>query len=338
MSKIFLTGMSAPHASPSANSKSLSFAGVINKVLTDAGHDVTWASPSVYMTTESLDKFDAVIVGVSPITSVTANRVYGALNVIGRLWGSPKLHLLVDAPNASQIDVSLRSVFTNPENLTKPFFSFRKEHSNVLADQDIKTFLLSVVGLLLSGEWGSTIYPKLPWKSFDSVKLTPNAKKNLVGISLDSHLITDVVSSTEKAIKWCVDNPNADWTKSVVATLTVPNAPMKWNKGSSDLEVAEQISRSIGALIAPSKKDGTWWSYRYIQSLNAGIPIATDWQESRIIGEAWSVLASSIDTMSPSKRDLIAAAQYESYVANILTKEESLATLEQVLKISRSVN
>jgi hypothetical protein len=82
--------MSAPQASSSANLKNLSFAGLINMALTDAGHEVVWASPSVYMTEETLNEFDAVVVGVSPITSMGANRVYGALNVIQTMWGSDK--------------------------------------------------------------------------------------------------------------------------------------------------------------------------------------------------------------------------------------------------------
>ena len=177
MSKVFLTGMSAPQASPSANQKSFTFAGLLNKVLTDAGHEVVWASPSVYMTEETLDKFDAIVVGISPLTSVGANRVYGALNVINKLKNSDKLTLFIDTPTPSQIEPSLKSVISNPETLTKSFFSYRKEYSNVVSDKDIFQSVLSGVHYLYNNEWTQTIYPKLPWKS--EIKILKNAKVNL---------------------------------------------------------------------------------------------------------------------------------------------------------------
>jgi rRNA maturation protein Rpf1 len=46
MSKILLTGMSAAQASRKANARTLSFAGVLEKSLTNAGHEVLWEVPS----------------------------------------------------------------------------------------------------------------------------------------------------------------------------------------------------------------------------------------------------------------------------------------------------
>jgi len=329
MSKVFLTGMSAPQASPSANQKSLSFAGVLNQVLTSSGHEVTWASPSVYMTKESLDKFDAVLVGVSPISSVGSNRVYGALSVINYLRDSNKLTLFVDAPNTSQIEPSLKSVTNNPENLTKTFFSYRKEYSNVIADKDLLNSVLSGVNYLYAQDWATTIYPQLPWKS--STRLPSNAKKNLVGINLDSHLISSTPIEADRRPKWVIDNLSTPWAKNTMATLSLPNSLMKWNKGWTDAQVLDQISRSIGAVVAPDKKDGTYWSYRYVQAMNTNTPVVTDWSESHALGDAWNILATNIDTMSQDKRDLIATAQREIYLANVPSKQKAVETLQQLI-------
>lgn len=329
MSKIFLTGMTAPQASPSANTKSLSFAGLLNKVLTVAGHEVTWASPSVYMTEDSLDKFDAILVGVAPISSVGANRVYGALSVINTLKNSSKLTLFVDSSNPSQIEPSLRAVISNPENLTKPFFSYRKEYSNVVADKDLFNSVLSGAKYLYEDEWTTTIYPALPWKS--SIKICSNAKQNLIGINLDSHIIEQSLSTFDRRPKWSVDNLSTKWAKSTTSTLVLPNSLMKWNKAWTDDQVFEQISRSIGAIISPDKKDGTYWSYRYAQAMNSKTPIITDWKESGSLGDAWNILATYIESMSQEKRDLIATAQREIYLANIPGKQSAVETLQQII-------
>lgn len=329
MSKVFLTGMSAPQASPSANQKSLSFAGVLNQVLTSAGHEVTWASPSVYMTKDSLDKFDSILVGVSPISSVGSNRVYGALSVINTLKDSDKLTLFVDAPNTSQIEPSLKSAISNPESLVKSFFSYRKEYSNVVADKELLNAVMSGANYLYTQDWVTTIYPQLPWKS--STKLPSNAKKNLVGINLDSHLIVGEPIDADRRPKWVIDNLSTPWAKNTMATLSLPNSLMKWNKGWTDSQVLEQISRSIGAVISPDKKDGTYWSYRYVQAMNTNTPVVTDWSESGVIGDAWNILATNIDTMSQDKRDLIATAQREIYLANIPSKQKAVETLQQLI-------
>jgi hypothetical protein len=326
MSKVFLTGMSAPQASSSSNKKSLTFAGVLDKVLTSAGHEVTWASPSVYMTKESLDKFDAVLVGISPLTSVGANRVYGALSVINALKDTDKLTLFVDTPTPSQIEVSLRAVITNPETLTKSFFSYRKEYSNVIADKDLLNSVLSGAKYLYENDWATTLYPKLPWKS--DIKLAPNAKTNLVGVNLDSHIILETDVESDRRPKWVIDNLTTTWAKSTTAALSLPNSLMKWNKGWTDEQVAEQILRSIGAIVSPDKRDGTYWSYRYIQAINSNTPVVTDWKESHLIGDAWNILATNIESMSQEKRDLVAMAQRESYVANIPSKQQAVEILQ----------
>lgn len=329
MSKVFLTGMSAPQASSSANQKSFTFAGLLNKVLTNAGHEVTWASPSVYMTQETLDKFDAILVGVAPLTSVGANRVYGALSVINALKNSDKLTLFIDTPNPSQIEPSLKSVISNPQSLTKPFFCYRKEYSNVVADKDLLNSVLSGANYLYNEDWAQTIYPKLPWKS--EIKIIKNAKANLIGINLDAHIIKDSDVKPSRAPKWTIDSLSNPWAVSTTSALVLPNSLMKWNKGCTDLQVEEQMCRSIGAIISPDKKDGTYWSYRYIQALNTKTPVITDWKESGALDQTWNILAASIESMSQEKRDLIAIAQRESYLANIPSKQNSVEILQKII-------
>ena len=108
MSKILITGMSASHASDKTNLRSLSFAGVIKLVLEQQGHEVVQVNPEVSWNLKDLEQYDSVLVGLSPITSLSANHVYGALSVIDVLLDSPKLRLFIDAPEPGKITARAR--------------------------------------------------------------------------------------------------------------------------------------------------------------------------------------------------------------------------------------
>jgi hypothetical protein len=179
------------------------------------------------------------------------------------------------------------------------------------------------------------MFASLPWKHVDSVKMAPNAKRSLVGLNLDSYVISEKDSSEERVLKWVHDSNDSKWYKETIQLLKLPSLPMKINRGSSDTDVMSQIERSIGVLMSPDRRDGTYWSPRYVQALNACTPVVTDWKESGVLGAAWSVLAYSIEEMSQSKRDLISLAQKESYLAYIPNKEKSLSDLESVLGIGK---
>jgi hypothetical protein len=337
MSKILLTGMSAPQASPSANSRTLSFAGLLHKSLTEAGHDVVWGDPDLNQTKAALSKFDSVVVGVSPLTSLAANRVYGALSIIDHLWGSPKLSLFIDAPQVSQIEFSINSIKTNPETFAKDFFSYRKGYQQVASDEKLKSRLLKCVTKLSESEWPTVMYPALPWSQDGSVKkLLPSGVTDLVGINLDSYLIQDRFIFEDRRRKWCVDNYKNAWVDSTLKTLTFPHSPLKWNKGWTDTQVIDQIDRSIGVLIAPQKREGSWWTTRVAQALGSYTPVITDWKQSASLGPEWDILAATFESMSDDKRLLVATAQRESYISRIPTKLTAMKLLESTIRVTNS--
>lgn len=336
MAKIFVTGMNAPQASENANQKNFSFAGALVKTLRELGHEVTWSSPSVLMTPDSFSSFDKVLIGVGPITSLSSDRCYGVLTLIAKLWGDERLALFTDVSNPRQIEVSLNQISSNPANLVKPFYSYRKEYSVVSSSIEYRQWSERGVQLLLQETWPTTVYSSLPWKTLEQINLTPNAKKNLERLNVDAFLIDlEKERNQDRQQKWLFDY-KSKWTERTSKTLLLPVNPMKLSKSWGDAEVYEQIERSLGVLISPDKREGTWWSYRYIQALNAGTPIATDWLESGVLGESWQLLASSIESMSQQKRNLIATAQLETYVANIPSKKEMSSKITEVLKLKES--
>lgn len=336
--KILLTGMSALQASSKANSRTLSFAGVVNKTLINCGHEVHWLTPDVTWSDEYLNAFDAVIVGITPITSLSANYCYGGLHVIERLLNSSKLTLLIDAPQVSQITASLNAILAKPENLTKPFYSKRKGF-NKAVDDAVKSKFLSVIDRLASSQWPVTIYPKLPWGADTMVtrQLPEGAAKSLTGLNLDAELFTsEPVTLPERSLKWAVDSQTGPWYESVAKTLLYPISPMRWNKGSTDEFVHDQIARSIGALIVPQRYDGTWWSYRYVQAMNSYTPVASFWQETQATGSSWAVLAATIETASQDERDAIALNQRSEYLRSIPSTRDARIKLETTLRITEN--
>jgi hypothetical protein len=291
--------------------------------------------PSVNWTQEDLSAFDSVVVGVSPLTSLSANYAYGGLHAINELKDSGKLTLLVDAPQVSQIGSGLRSIRSNPESLTKTFYRNRPGFQQA-SNLEVSTGLLGAVEWLLEEQWPTTLYPGLPWKSSnDLVDLLPiGAKNSLIEVNRDFDLIKELPNE-EKRDRWAVDNFMTPWAKSVVQTVAFSTSPMKWHKGWDDSMVQNQISRSIGVMITPYRQDGTWWSYRYAQALSSNTPIATGWQESSRLHESWSFLAATIESMSQNIRDKVSAEQRESYLAALPKKSEADQALQDALKITK---
>jgi hypothetical protein len=337
MSKILLTGMTAAQASPSANNRNLQFAGVLYKVLTDLGHEVVWADPELSYNTESLSSFDSILVGVSPISSLSANRVYGALNLINLLWDSNKLTLFVDAPGTYQISASLNSVESNPTSLLKKFYSYRKGYKDVLSNISLSSNIYGAITKLTNEQWPATIYPKLPWKSNNDVRLLDpkNIYSNFIGLNFDEVLLLDSINSNEKRSKWVVDSYSYKETTKLVETLSSPTSLMKWNKGVTDSQVFDQMLRSLGAIVSTHRGDGSWWSYRYVQAFNAKTPVYTDWKETGILGDAWNFLASAIEDLDISERNVLSDKQKEAYFSALNSFKTETNKLEEILKISK---
>jgi hypothetical protein len=337
MAKIFLTGMTAPQASRRNNSRTLSFAGVLDKVLTEAGHEVTWEDPTFEIFDHHLDEYDCVLVGVGPLTSLASNRVYGALRIIDMLWKDPKLKLFIDAPGTNQIPVSIKAIHTNPKNLVKSFYSYRKGFEHVVTNQAMQDRLRSAISRLNNEQWPTTIYPSLPWTSQDQVKssLPSIIGDSLVGVNLDSHLISNDLLFVEKSEKWCADDLKHRETKKLISMLSLPISPLRWSKGNNDVHVFDQISKSACALVSVVKGDKTWWTYRYIQALNASTPVYTDWITTSLIGPAWSHLAPTIEAMPPEQRLKLSISQKLEYLNSIPEKQEALNSLENLLNLSK---
>lgn len=331
MANILVTGMTASHTSETANERSLSFPGVLALALETQGHTVTLSAPDITWTTEDLERYDKVIVGVAPITSVAAGNTYGGLHVIDILWGDQRLALMVDAPRPLQIGASLRSIAGTPSNLVKPFYSKRRGYAQASEEKTTER-LLSVVTRLLEEKWPLTIYPSLPWHDNETVaaQFLPNAIDSLLGLNVDVFLISPKPPEEHSRVaRWVVDDLSSPWVEKLIPTIGHPVKPMREKRTDTDNEVSARMSEAIGAIVSPHK-EGTWWSYRIMQALNNGTPVVANWRETGTIGESWQVLPSAIESLRLQELADLAWNQLDDYVKSIPSREEANKLLQRI--------
>lgn len=194
---------------------------------------------------------------------------------------------------------------------------------------------------MAAGKWPQTIYPTLPWKSIDDIAriLGIHNVETLTPLNLDAHLIEETSENNlGHSYIWLMDNLSTTWSKGVAKIVHHDIESMKTSKKETDLDILDKIKTSIGTMIAPQDRGvGTWWTYRYIQSLNAGTPVVTDWRESIQMSDSWGFLAYQIEEMSEARRLEVAKHQKESYLSSIPGKLDSINQLKQILNTERKV-
>jgi hypothetical protein len=325
--KVLITGMGSHHCKRPDN---VSFFTLLADSIAEFA-DVTWMSPSTSWTFEDLDKYDQIIFGFMPPTSLSANKLYGALNVLGLMFESPKLKLVLDSPQVWQYRNSIKAVVRNPQILLGAYYSKREGYTSITANQGI----LSKVSDYLSGStWPTIIYPSLPWNSDEKVAslLGFASVHNLVGINLDASLLDLEPTRIGRLDVWAVENPKSSWLQGLYKTLVFPQLATKIGRKTDDEYALSTIRGSVGLILPPQERNSTtWWNYRVIQALNTSTPIATYWPDTKDFSAAWAVLAYQIEDMSPAERQALAATQRDVYFSSISSKEESLRMLEHLL-------
>lgn len=325
--KVLLTGSTAAHVSAKKNAITPTFSGMINRALIQAGHDVTWIEPSVTMGRDFVAEFDSVIIGMAPVNSTAAHRIYGALSVAYFANEIGNLKLLVDAPEPSRVWAGLRAINNKPEELIKDFYAKRREYKKS-QDQEVFDRLMSVVNYLYENEWPTTAYPQLPWMGFPSVAtdIPTTGPKNLVGLNFDAGILESKnrITSASNANYWVTDAHSSKWVRMVEKTISHKVVRAQESKLETNSEVLDRIAGSIGCLVSVYRKGSPWWSVSLSQALHCGVPVATDWRLSQSVGVSWSALPHIIEEMSEKERQDLAESQKSEYLKSIHSWKESV--------------
>jgi hypothetical protein len=334
--------MTSQHCNPQSHKRSINFCGLMWEMLRHAGHEVHWQDPDISMTTTELKKFDHVIVGLAPLSALGANRAYGALSIIERLWSGKRLTLLVDAPDPSKIQTSVQAVLDHPETLVKDFFSYRKAFRQA-KDPEVLTRLLRAVELLNSEKtyWPNVIVPGLPWQNLEQIEaqLPVGASGHIHMINLDYLIFDRYLDPTSRARRpfWSYEkNSLPGWLERQRVVLEVNELPSTF-RVETNVASMQQLAVSLGTLISPSKA-GTWWSPRYAMSISQVTPVFTDWRASSALGNAWAVLPASFELATDEEKEEIGIEQHTSYLYGIPEGDEALNQVYHILGSSRLYN
>lgn len=325
--KILMTGMGSHHCKRPENT---SFFTVLADAL-ESYAEVIWMSPKFSWTKEDLDQFDLIVFGFIPPTSLSANKLYGAMRVLSLMFDSPKLKLVVDSPQVWQYKNSLAAVIRDPMVLLSRAYE-RRESYNLAKQQ--ASVLKDAATAMGSGVWPEILYPSLPWNSDEAVAdaLRFVDASQITGINLDALLIEAEPQRLGRRDVWAAENQKSSWIDSIAKTIALPMEPTKVGRKTDDKYAYEIIRDSVGLLLPPQERNSiTWWNYRLIQAMNTGTPIATYWPATQGFDQSWSMLAYQIEDMTPAQRNSLAIKQRESYLNAVSSADDVLKILKEVM-------
>lgn len=334
--KVLMTGMASSHC---AIGKNVTFFSTLHAAISEFA-EVTISEPRLSWTRADLKNFDAVILGITPPTALSANNIYGALHVLDLMYESPKLRLVVDSPQVWQFHNSIESFKRNPSQIFNDLYSSRKNYK--IAKEEKLAVVESVADKISTLPWPKAYVPTLPWKTAKdlstALRFLPEDK--IFPLNLDSYLLVTPDDSSFVRNNWCVDNLKNKWWVKLSETIRYEGIPMSGGSKTLDSEVLERIKKSMGAIVVPQERiASTWWSYRYIQALNTSTPVATYWEDCQSFHPSWSKLAYQIEDMHPQERGQLAQEQYRIYseavpdratVTRVLREDLESATKERM--------
>jgi hypothetical protein len=332
--KILFTGMASSHCAPKDN---VSFFGTLAKAVGEFA-EVVWAAPKVSWTKSQLEEFDFIFLGFIPPTALSANKIYGAMHVLGLMFDSPKLRLVVDGQQIWQYKNSIEHVKRDISNLFDAFYSKRAEYSFAKDSKNSAQIKLAARHFSES-VWPITYYPSLPWTRHSAAvkALGFSSSERFIGLNLDSLLLDpEPYDTSDKALFWSLVPQGGSWIKRVNPLIKYPLTSIKTSRVMLDSDVFRVVKDSLGLIVPPQDRGmGTWWSYRYIQALNSNTPVITDWVDTKNFHSSWAHLAYQIEDMSESEKTLVARDQLESYRSAIKTKNQAISSLrESILDLS----
>lgn len=321
--RVMVTGSTSPQASARTATRVPTFATLLAHSLMSEGHEVDFVEPSVDHDKDFLGKYDSIFVGIAPPTSLSANRVYPAFALANRALSLGTLTLFIDAPEPYKIQSSLKSCYLNLSDLQKNFYKMRKSYHKFIENLEFQSEVYDFINYLYLEQWPTLLVPSFPWSSTEPVKKAlPNTTK-IIPLNFDADIISldrTTPDLEKERTYWTCDAPKTRWSTKVSRTLQHPVFPTRGRRWDSEEVTMSRIKNSIGTLVSLYRSDEIWWSPALAQSLSAGIPVATDWRHSGVLGPEWAYLASSIESMSNNERFELAISQRDFYVGAVTNK------------------
>lgn len=327
--KILMTGMASAHCSIKGN---VTFFYGLYKAFSEFA-EVTICEPRLGWSRSDLEAFDLVVVGLTPPTSIAANKIYGALHVLDLMYESPKLRVAVDSNQIWQFKNSLASFRRNPNQIFGPLYKSRKDYNSAITKY-VGSFE-ALAGKISAVVWPKTYVPLLPWQTTVEVANATGfvPADRAIGVQVDQFFVSK--QQTSQMLRddvWAVENPRSQWWQTTSKTVRYESIPVAPTRKPKDADVQQVISKSLGLVVPPQdRKVGSWWSYRYLQALNSNTPVVTYWQDTASFSEAWSQLAYQVEDMDVYDRQELARLQFADYIDNSPTIHQVVHSLQNDL-------
>ena len=333
--KILVTGMTSRQANPEASKRDVTFAHLLTEALLHQGHDVEHRDPHIL---EDLSDFDHAFVGLAPLHGLGANRMYGALAVILRTWGDGKLSLYTDDPDMAKVTGGIRTMVTNPDRFTKPFFAYKKEH-DIASEPAWRDWLNTGVKMLNDTPWPRLIVPGFSWSSpYDYYRTrVPHAEGRISTLDLTSFLPGEELEPNDAPEqRWVTEAKRGDkWLNRTrpqhpVAFLGTPKSNAD-ERRPADPQLLELYHRSQGVLHSPIDPIGFWHS-RIGYAAKAGTVFTTRWQDVQPLGDAYTVLPATVDDLGSDGRTELVERQRAALLAVTPDKDAAAQSIIDIIK------
>lgn len=327
--KVLITGSTSSQSSLKTFSRTPTFAGLIANNLASSKVQVEFSRPYSHWDNSYLKQFDAILVGIAPLTSVAANSLYPALLTAAKAEKLKKLSLFIDAPEPQKISASLASFERGKVDLFKPFYDKRREFFTISEDPKMMRQIEVFCSRLHLSDWPTTLYPWTPWSAPSQVEkhIAQISEGELHGVSVDSYMMQKPYverSLTEKKPDyWVYDNNKTKWFKSVQSGLQHSAIPVKEDRFSDPYTSSQRVSGAIGSLVTTYRSEEFWWSPLLATSLNLGVPVVSDWRITGSLGGDWNHLPVSLEDMTNAERFGLALGQRSLYMNMLDSKKDT---------------
>ena len=327
--KILITGCTAQQSSQRAAERYPTSGALMKYALESQGVEVDFKDPSIDTSQEELSQYDLVLLGIAPPTSLGASRLYGAFSTGNKARKNGNLALFLDSPEPHKVYAGIKSCSVDTKRLSKSFYSARKGYKEYVSDPRVEREVDDFLYYLHNGVWPHTFYTALPWSYPDEVqKDIPNIPiHKIIPMNFDSIIMTasgeaDKPSDVQPNY-FVSDSPNTVWMKKLRKQLVSEVVPAKAGKWDDVHSVQWRIKKSLGTIAPIYRSNHAWWTATVPLSLGLGVPVVTDWNKSKSLGESWTFLASGIESLSGEERAIVAAQQAEDYRSTVLRGPET---------------
>ncbi len=318
MSKILITGATASHGSADAHRRTPRFCGLLNTAFNFSGHVAEMKFMGMGATEKEFKDYSTVIIGMSPFSSMSANKMYTALNTFYFAHKAGKAKVVIDAPDPHLVYQSFKSILSNPSILYKKIYNKREGFDLVTTSPEIQERMYKSIEILLEGDY-DVIIPSVPYFSGSrEIYGIPNTVNNsLIEINFDN-LFADkfFVNLSNKSKYWSIENEKSKWAVSVKETLSKPVINLKRNPYDTEFDYISRMQESYGFLLPVYKNNVPWWSPNIMLALSCGVPVFSDWRLTGDLGNYWNYLPQYVEELSYEERYALSNGQKESYVAS----------------------